>query len=96
MISLFHFAFYNNSPSCIFLFCVVLNTTYFKYKDEKMNFYNTKPDYIFHSNLQANIITRLLCYAQLLQLFSTLYDPVDWCPPGSISVHRILQARILE
>ena len=34
-------------------------------------------------------------YAQLLQSFSTLCDPMDHSPPGS-SVHRIFQARILE
>ena len=31
----------------------------------------------------------------VLQLFLTLYDPMDCSPPGS-SVHGILQARILE
>ena len=33
--------------------------------------------------------------AKLLQLCPTLCDPIDGSPPGS-SVHRILQARILE
>ena len=33
--------------------------------------------------------------AKLLQLCLTLCDPIDGSPPGS-SVHRILQARILE
>ena len=33
--------------------------------------------------------------AQTLQLYSTLCDPVNCHPPGS-SVHRILQARVLE
>ena len=32
---------------------------------------------------------------QLLQPWLTLWDPVDYSPPGS-SVHEILQARILE
>ena len=35
------------------------------------------------------------CYAKLLQSCLTLYNPIDGSPPGS-SVHRILQARILE
>ena len=34
-------------------------------------------------------------HAQLLQSYPTLCDPMDCSPPGS-SVHRILQARILE
>ena len=34
-------------------------------------------------------------HAKLLQLCSTLCDPVDCSPPGS-SLHGILQARILE
>lgn len=33
--------------------------------------------------------------AKSLQSCLTLYDPMDSCPPGS-SVHRILQARVLE
>ena len=33
--------------------------------------------------------------AKSLQLCPTLCDPIDGSPPGS-SVHRILQARILE
>ena len=33
--------------------------------------------------------------AKLLQSCPTLFNPMDCCPPGS-SVHRILQARILE
>ena len=33
--------------------------------------------------------------AKSLQLCPTLFDPMDYSPPGS-SVHRILQARILE
>ena len=38
----------------------------------------------------------VLCVcAKLLQLCSTLWDPVDYSPPSS-SVHGILQARILE
>ena len=37
----------------------------------------------------------LLLSAQSLQSCLTLYDPMDCSPPGS-SVHRILQARILE
>ena len=35
-----------------------------------------------------------LC-AGVLQSFLTLWDPVDWRPPGS-SVHGIIQARLLE
>ena len=37
------------------------------------------------------------CYvhAKSLQSCPTLWDPIDWSPPGS-SVHGILQARILE
>ena len=31
----------------------------------------------------------------ITQLYSTLYDPMDYSPSGS-SVHGILQARILE
>ena len=34
-------------------------------------------------------------HAKLLQLCPTLCNPMDYSPPGS-SVHRILQARILE
>jgi len=34
-------------------------------------------------------------YTKLLQLCPTVYDPMDYCLPGS-SVHGILQARILE
>ena len=34
-------------------------------------------------------------HAKSLQSCLTLWDPVDWSPPGS-SVHGILQARILE
>ena len=37
----------------------------------------------------------MLCYAKSLQSCLTLCDPMDSSPPGS-SVHRILQARILE
>ena len=37
----------------------------------------------------------VLCCTKLLQLCLTLWDPVDHSLPGS-SVHRILQARILE
>ena len=37
----------------------------------------------------------MLCYAILLQLCLTLWDHVDYSPPGS-SVHGDLQARILE
>ena len=37
----------------------------------------------------------VLCYAKLLQLYPTLCDPMDYSPPV-FSVHRILQARILE
>ena len=33
--------------------------------------------------------------AKSLQLYPTLFDPMDYSPPGS-SVHGILQARILE
>ena len=33
--------------------------------------------------------------AKLLQLWPTLFDPMDWNPPGS-SVHGIFQASILE
>ena len=33
--------------------------------------------------------------AKLLQLYSTLYDPMDSSPPGS-SVHGILKGRVLE
>ena len=37
----------------------------------------------------------LLLHAKSLQSFLTLCNPMDSSPPGS-SVHRILQARILE
>ena len=37
----------------------------------------------------------LLVCAKLLHLCPTLWDPMDCSPPGS-SVHRILQARLLE
>ena len=37
----------------------------------------------------------VLCCAKSLQLYPTLCNPMDCRPPGS-SVHRILQARILE
>ena len=36
-----------------------------------------------------------LLHAKLLQLCSTVCDPMDCSPPGA-SVHGILQARILE
>ena len=39
--------------------------------------------------------SHLLLHAKSLQLCVTLWDPVDCSPPGS-SVHKILQARILE
>ena len=38
---------------------------------------------------------RAAAAAKLLQSFPTLCDPIDGSPSGS-SVHRILQARILE
>ena len=38
---------------------------------------------------------RILVHAKLLQLCPTLCDYMDCSPPG-LSVHRILQARILE
>ena len=41
------------------------------------------------------VISYYACMLKSLQLFSTLCDPMDCSPPGS-SVHRILQARILE
>ena len=34
-------------------------------------------------------------HAKLFQLCLTVYDPMNYSPPGS-SVHGILQARILE
>ena len=34
-------------------------------------------------------------HAKLLQLYQTLYNPLDCSPPGS-SAHGILQARVLE
>ena len=34
-------------------------------------------------------------YPKSFQLCPTLYNPMDYSPPGS-SVHRIFQARILE
>ena len=38
----------------------------------------------------------LRAYTKSLQSCLTLYDPVECSPPGSSSVHGILQARILE
>ena len=40
-------------------------------------------------------LVKICMHAQLLQLCPTLCDPVDNSPPGS-SVHKIIQARILE
>ena len=50
----------------------------------------------YHDQVNTSISTTLhvLC-AKLLQSCPTLCDPMDCSPPGS-SVHRILQARILE
>ena len=42
-----------------------------------------------------NFSPKLLMHAKLLQLYSTLRDPLDYSPPDS-SVHGILQARILK
>ena len=39
--------------------------------------------------------THVCMHAKSLQLCLTLCDPMDSSPPGS-SIHRILQARILE
>ena len=49
---------------------------------------------LYHLNGNVSYILCLLC-AKLLQSCPALCNPVDWSPPGS-SVHRILQARILE
>ena len=40
-------------------------------------------------------VTAYICCAELLQSCPTLCDPMDCSLPGS-SVHRVLQARILE
>ena len=45
--------------------------------------------------LWAPFILPCMCYAQSLQLCPALCNPMHCSPPGS-SVHRILQARILE
>ena len=50
------------------------------------------------SSLVVNLLTNSYVpyvHAKLLQLCPTPHNPVDCSPPGS-SVHRILQARILE
>ena len=48
------------------------------------------------SNTLLELIVQLArMHAKLLQLCTTQCDPMDSSPPGS-SVHRILQARILE
>ena len=44
--------------------------------------------------IHVHLHCTMIC-AQSLQLSPTLCDPMDYRPPGS-SVHRILQARILE
>ena len=45
---------------------------------------------------ETNILKKCLCMrAKSLQLCLTLCNPADYSPPGS-SVHRFLQARILE
>ena len=50
--------------------------------------------YIIESSY--HLCVEVLCvHVKSLQLWPTLYDSVDWSPPGS-SVHGILQARILE
>ena len=47
------------------------------------------------SNFLEEISAAAAAAAKLLQLCPTLCDPMDCSPPGS-SVHRILQARVLE
>ena len=42
-----------------------------------------------------NIIISIVLCAKLLQMCPTLWDPMDYSPPGS-SIHGILQVRILE
>ena len=56
-----------------------------------------------HSGAEAHVLwSRLtnsgagcVCCAQSAQSCLTLWDPVDWGPPGS-SVHGISQARVLD
>ena len=48
-----------------------------------------------HTGLPVSDGCHACLYAQFLQLYPTLDDPMDCSPPGS-SVHDILQARILE
>ena len=50
--------------------------------------------FIFPENMETQM-TSAAAAAKLLQLCPTLSDPMDCSPPCS-SVHRILQARILE
>ena len=47
------------------------------------------------SGSQPCVSRALSVRAQSLQLCPTLYNPIEWSPPGS-PVHGILQARILE
>ena len=55
----------------------------------------TKQKVTLYQTLHEHIICMILMKVSVAQLCPTLREPVDCSPPGS-SVHRILQARILE
>ena len=55
----------------------------------------TKQKVTLYQTLHEHIICMILMKVSVAQLGPTLREPVDCSPPGS-SVHRILQARILE
>jgi len=52
-------------------------------------------DGLTHSPLSTRPQRHKCTCAKSIQSCPTLCDPIDWSPPGS-SVHRILQARIVE
>ena len=48
-----------------------------------------------NTSVSVTFIKDVYMHAKLPQSCPTLYNPMDYSPPGS-SVHRILQAGILE
>ena len=50
---------------------------------------------VFISYMDLLLYIWYMCALSVTQLCPTLWDPMDWSPPGC-SVHGILQARILE
>ena len=57
--------------------------------------HNSSPDFwrLQFSEMNINVVSMWTCL--VIQLSSTLCNPMDYSPPGT-SVHGILQARILE